>query len=150
MSRSGWNATTPDSIVEGQVPPDLNGSLYRVGPNPQVAPRGRYNPLLGDGMVHAFHLHNGRVSHRNRWVRTIQWKREREAARALFGAPGFPAESDPSVAGVATDGVANTNLVWHANRLLVLEEGHAPIAASIHCRSIRSDPGASTINCQAT
>ncbi|MFZ1888533.1 MAG: carotenoid oxygenase family protein [Candidatus Binataceae bacterium] len=116
-----------DLIVEGQVPPDLNGSLYRVGPNPQVAPRGRYNPLLGDGMVHAFHLHNGRVSHRNRWVRTIQWKREREAARALFGAPGFPAESDPSVAGVATDGVANTNLVWHANRLLVLEEGHAPI-----------------------
>jgi carotenoid cleavage dioxygenase-like enzyme len=116
-----------DLIVEGQVPPDLNGSFYRVGPNPQFAPRGRYNPLLGDGMVHAFHLQSGRVSYRNRWVRTIQWKREREAGRALFGAPGFPAGSDPSVAGLATDGVANTNLVWHAKRLLVLEEGHAPI-----------------------
>ncbi len=116
-----------DLIVEGEVPADLDGSFYRVGPNPQFAPRCPYNPLLGDGMAHAFHLRDGRVSYCNRWVRTLQWKLEREAGRALFGPPGFPALSDPNVAGIATDGVANTNLVWHANRLLVLEEGHAPI-----------------------
>jgi carotenoid cleavage dioxygenase len=28
---------------------------------------------------------------------------------------------------VQTNGVANTNLIWHAGRLLALEEGHAPI-----------------------
>jgi len=29
---------------------------------------------------------------------------------------------------VTSDGVANTNVVWHGGRLLALEEGHAPIA----------------------
>jgi len=116
-----------DLIVEGEIPADLNGSFYRIGPNPQFAPRGNYNPLNGDGMVHAFHLRDGRVSYRNRWVRTRQWNLERDAGRALFGAPGNLAESDPSVARIVTDGVANTHLVWHANRLLALEEGHAPI-----------------------
>jgi carotenoid cleavage dioxygenase len=78
-------------------------------------------------MVHAFRVREGRVSYRNRWVRTKQWTLERAAGRALFGPPGDPAASDPSVAGMATDGVANTNLVWHGGRLLALEEGHAPI-----------------------
>ena len=114
-------------IVEGEIPADLNGSFYRIGPNPQFAPRGNYNPLNGDGMVHAFHLRNGLVSYRNRWVRTQQWNLERAAGRSLFGSPGNPAESDSSVAGMNTDGVANTHIVWHANRLLALEEGHGPI-----------------------
>lgn len=114
-----------DLIIEGQVPPQLNGSFYRIGPNPQFAPRCPYNPLLGDGMIHAFHLRDGRVSYRNRWVRTMQWRLERGAGRALFA--GYPTASDPSVAGLATDGVANTHLVWHANKLLALEEGHGPI-----------------------
>jgi len=30
------------------------------------------------------------------------------------------------VAALETDGVANTNIVWHAGKLLALEEGHAP------------------------
>jgi carotenoid cleavage dioxygenase-like enzyme len=115
-----------DLIVEGEIPADLNGSFYRIGPNPQFAPRGNYNPLNADGMIHAFHLREGRVSYRNRWVRTKQWTLERAAGRALFGTPGIPAESDESVAGMSTDGVANTHIIWHANRLLALEEGHAP------------------------
>ena len=35
-------------------------------------------------------------------------------------------EQDPSVAGLETDGVANTNIIWHGDKLLGLEEGHAP------------------------
>src|SRR5579863_2924142 len=114
-------------IVEGEVPKELDGTFYRIGPNPQFEPRGIYNPLNGDGMVHAFRLHQGRVSYRNRWVRTQQWTLERAAGRALFGTSGMPSDADPSVAGMRTDGVANTNLVWHANKLLALEEGHGPI-----------------------
>ena len=33
--------------------------------------------------------------------------------------------TDPSVIG-QDGGVANTNIVWHAGRLLALEEGHKP------------------------
>lgn len=116
-----------DLIIEGALPADLEGSFYRVGPNPQFAPRGPYNPLNGDGMIHAFHLKGGRAAYRNRWVRTRRWALERAAGRSLFGAPGDPSGSDPSVAGEPTDGTANTNLVRHAGRLLALEEGHAPI-----------------------
>jgi carotenoid cleavage dioxygenase len=113
--------------IEGEVPRDLDGTFYRIGPNPQFAPRGTYNPLNSDGMVHAFRVRQGGVSYRNRWVRTQQWMLEHAAGRALFGTSGMPSDNDPSVVGMRTDGVANTNLIWHANRLLALEEGHAPI-----------------------
>ncbi len=117
-----------DLGVEGELPRDLAGCLYRIGPNPQYSPRPPYNPLLGDGMIHAFTFRAGRVAYRNRWVRTQQWQRERDAGRALFASSGNPRDADPSVAGLATDGVANTNIVWHAGKLLALEEGHAPVA----------------------
>ena len=51
--------------------------------------------------------------------------REREAGRALFN-PFNPLDQDPTVAGLETDGVANTNIIWHGGKLLALEEGHAP------------------------
>ena len=114
-------------VVEGEIPRELTGTFYRIGPNPQFMPRGIYNPLNGDGMVHAFHLQDGRASYRNRWVRTRQWTMDHAAGRALFGTSGIPADSDPGVAQLQTDGVANTNLVWHGGRLLALEEGHGPI-----------------------
>ncbi|MES2895005.1 MAG: carotenoid oxygenase family protein [Pseudomonadota bacterium] len=115
-----------DLVVEGEAPADLAGVLYRVGPNPQFAPRGVYNPLQGDGMIHAFRIAGRRVAYRNRWVRTRQWALEREAGRALFSTSD-PRDHDPSVAAVASQGAANTHIVSHAGRLLALEEGHAPI-----------------------
>lgn len=116
-----------DVRIEGSWPKTLNGTLYRIGPNPQFPPRGIYNPLQGDGMVHAFRLRQGGVSYRNRWVRTDQWKLEHAAGRSLFATSGNAADHDPSVKGKRTNGVANTNMVWHAGKLLALEEGHAPI-----------------------
>lgn len=116
-----------DLLIEGELPKELRGSLYRIGPNPQFAPRGAYNPLLGDGMIHAFHFSDERISYRNRWVRTQQWLRERAAGQALFATSGNSRDGDPQVAGLQTDGVANTHLAWHGGRLLALEEGHGPI-----------------------
>jgi len=115
-----------DLIVEGDLPADLTGALYRIGPNPHYAPRGPYNPLQGEGMVHAFHVAGGRVAYRNRWVRTRRWELERQAGRALF-ATGDPRDNDPAVAGVASQGAANTHIIAHAGRLLALEEGHPPV-----------------------
>src|SRR5947207_12609379 len=120
-------ADLAELVIEGTIPPQLEGTFYRIGPNPQFAPRGRYNPLMGDGMVHAFRIAGGRAAYRNRWIRTEQWGLENAAGRALFATSGDPREADPSVADLRTDGVANTNLVWHGGRLLALEEGHGPI-----------------------
>ena len=122
-----FEADCANLVVDGEWPADVAGALYRIGPNPQFAPRGRYNPLQGDGMVHAFFIGCGRVAYRNRWVRTQQWTLERAAGRALFATSGDPRDADPSIAGQPTDGVANTHIVAHAGRLLALEEGHGPI-----------------------
>ncbi len=117
----------PDLVVEGEVPRELRGAFFRNGPNPQYAPRGDYHLFAGDGMIHGFYLRDGKVSYRNRWVRTIKWKTEREAGEALFSAFN-PLESDGRVQGMRTDGLANTNVVWHGGKLLALEEAHAPFA----------------------
>jgi carotenoid cleavage dioxygenase-like enzyme len=115
-----------DLEVEGSLPAGLHGVFYRNGPNPQFEPRGQYHWFSGDGMVHAFVVAEGKVRYLNRYVRTPKWELEHAAGRALFG--GFdPRAADPSVAG-QDGGVANTNIVWHAGRLLALEEGHPPTA----------------------
>ena len=68
-------------------------------------------------MLHAFHIENGRVGYKNRWARTKKFELERAAGRALFSAFN-PMDADPSVVGMETDGLANTNIVWHGGRLL--------------------------------
>ncbi len=117
----------PDLIIEGEVPRDLNGTLLRNGPNPMYPPRDNYHMFSGDGMVHAFKIEDGRVSYRNRWVRTAKLERERAAGAALYGTFGNPATSDASVVGEPYN-VANTNVIWHGGRLLALEEFSPPLA----------------------
>ena len=113
-----------DLEVVGELPRGLRGAFYRNGPNPQFEPRGHYHWFTGDGMIHGFFVADGKVNYRNRYVRTPKWRLENSAGRALFN--GFdPRGADPSTAGVDS-GVANTNIVWHADRLLALEEAHKP------------------------
>src|SRR6185312_1452307 len=124
-----FEAEADNVMVRGDMPKELRGTLYRNGPNPQFAPRdANHHWFIGDGMIHAFHIEYGRVSYRNRWVRTPKWRMEHDAHRALFGSWGNPMTTDPSVAGKASGGVANTNIVWHGGKLLALEEAHLPVA----------------------
>jgi carotenoid cleavage dioxygenase-like enzyme len=111
--------------VSGELPAELNGRLYRNGPNPQFAPRGPYHWFSGDGMLHAFHIEGGRASYRNRWVRTPKWALEHAEGEGLSGAFGNPRFSDRRIVALNST-LANTNVVWHAGRLLALEEAHAP------------------------
>jgi carotenoid cleavage dioxygenase-like enzyme len=115
--------------VKGELPRELNGSLYRNGPNPQFAVPGAHW-FVGDGMLHAFSLENGKASYRNRWVRTPKWLAEHDAGRALFGGFGQKLADAPAVN--VDSGVANTNVVWHGRHLLALEEGHLPTEIDRH------------------
>jgi carotenoid cleavage dioxygenase len=118
-----------DLVVAGELPRALTGTLWRNGPNPQFAPRGRYHWFDGDGMIHAFRFRDGRVSYRNRWVRTARFQAERAAGEALFGGLGDMGASDPRLlANPTSPNAANTNIVWHAGRLLALWEGGPPHA----------------------
>ncbi|THD70801.1 MAG: carotenoid oxygenase family protein [Bradyrhizobium sp.] len=119
-----FEADAPFLKVVGELPRELNGTLYRNGPNPQFDAPGAHW-FVGDGMLHAFHLENGRASYRNRWVRTPKWQAEHDAGRALFGGFGRKLPGVPATA-TQDGGVANTNIIFHAGRLLALEEGHLP------------------------
>jgi carotenoid cleavage dioxygenase len=114
-----------EMTVSGELPRGLAGALYRNGPNPQFAPRGDYHWFGGDGMIHGFFLEGGKAHYRNRYVRTNKWRVENAAGRSLFGTFGNPMTTDPSVLG-QDSGVANTNILWHAGKLMALEEGHMP------------------------
>ena len=113
--------------ITGDMPKELCGTLYRNGPNPQFAPRGPYHWFGGDGMIHAFHIENGNVSYKNRWVRTPKWEIENKEGEGLSGTFGNPRYTDPRVMALNST-IANTNIVWHGGKLLALEEAHAPFA----------------------
>ncbi|UQA61635.1 carotenoid oxygenase family protein [Polyangium aurulentum] len=74
-------------VRSGEVPRDLRGALYRTSPGPRFEPvrRDLYHWFDGDGVIDAFHIEDGGVSHKNRWVRTEKLALEEHAGRALFG-----------------------------------------------------------------
>jgi carotenoid cleavage dioxygenase len=74
-------------VKRGRIPEGLRGTLYRMSPGPHYTP---IDPMMyhwfdGDGVVDALRIDDGRVSHRNRWVRTEKFALEERAGRALFG-----------------------------------------------------------------
>ncbi|MEM7098551.1 MAG: carotenoid oxygenase family protein [Pseudomonadota bacterium] len=127
----------PSLVVEGELPHGLHGTLYRNGPNPLFPPRDHYHYFSGDGMIHAATFADGRVSYRNKWVRTEKWLADKAAGEALFGSMGNPMTSDKRAQGVRYN-VANTHIVQHAGRLLALEEGNPPFELDQSLESIGS------------
>ncbi len=114
-----------DLVVEGEIPAELSGTLYRNGPNPQFAPRGDYHWFDGDGMIHAFFFRDGKVDYKNRWVHTERFRLERDAGQALFSGFSSAGSADPRVDGRSPN-AANTSVIWHSGKLLALWEGGLP------------------------
>ena len=121
-----------DLEVEGQLPPELEGALYRAGPDNRFVPMlGDDTIVHGDGMITKLQIKNGRASFSSRYVRTERFLAEEKAGRSLFGEYRNPWSDDPSVAGMDR-GTANTNVVFHAGRLLALKEDAQPIEIDPH------------------
>jgi len=126
-----------DLEVEGTVPLELDGTLYRCGPDPCFPPRlGDDININGDGLVMMFRFANGRVDMKTRYVRTEKFELERAARKALFGAYRNPYTDDASVAGRDRT-TANTNVVFHAGRLFALKEDGLPHELDPHTLATR-------------
>jgi len=89
---------------------DLSGVFLRIGPNParpEKLSKG-YHFFGGDGMVHRVELRGGVANYKCRWVRTRSFVDEVDTI------------------GNELSGKANTAMVYHAGKLLCLEEGSKP------------------------
>jgi carotenoid cleavage dioxygenase len=104
-------------VIEGAIPRDLDGAYLRNTENPILQPLGRYHPFDGDGMIHQIEFHAGRVSYRNRFVRTRCFEAEQEAGRSLWGGladpPGTSLRAGFGAHGALKDS-ASTDVIVHA------------------------------------
>ena len=125
---SGVEAEVPYlPVIQGAVPAELDGSFYRVHPDPQFPPiAGDDIWFNGDGMVTRFVFKDGDVGLKQRWARTPKFEKERAAGHALFGSYRNPLTDDPSVEGEIR-GTANTNVMVHGGKLLALKEDSPPV-----------------------
>lgn len=119
-------------VTEGQIPPELDGTFYRIGPDQAFPPKlGDANPFNGDGHVSAFRIKDGHCDMQMKYVHTQRLMAEREARRGLFGDYRNPFSDDPSVKHLSR-AVANTNIVHHNGILLALKEDAPPYSMDPH------------------
>jgi carotenoid cleavage dioxygenase-like enzyme len=125
-----------DLRVDGVIPPQLQGTYMRTGPNPSSGSSDHW--FFGDGMVHGIRLANGKAEwYRNRFVQT-------------------PNISDPladPMAGMLdlSRGTANTHVLPHNGEILCLEEGHWPwrIDGELNTLGVQNYGGALTCSMTA-
>jgi carotenoid cleavage dioxygenase len=81
-----FEATVEDCVTTfGEIPRDLCGGFYRVGPTFKRPTEQGGNGLLAmDGMVQGLTFDNGRADFRNRWVRTPKYLLEERHHRGMF------------------------------------------------------------------
>lgn len=97
--------------VEGEIPKDLNGLYLRNGMNPRSGWSEHW--FFGNGMVHGVELRDGKASYRNKFVRTPYYENDMQMMDAIATPTASP---------------ANTHVVPHAGKILVVEEAHVPWA----------------------
>lgn len=112
--------TLTDLVVEGVIPPELDGRYVRIGPNPAAADPRSYHFFTGDGMLHGIRIQGGKAHwYRNRWIRSS----EVAAARHVPAAPG-PRHIFDTV---------NTSVLNHAGSgWALVEAGSTPVRFDEH------------------
>ena len=125
--------TVEDSAVEGTIPSDLVGTLYRAGPgNFALGDFKLQHPMDGDGLVTAFTFSgDGKVSFRRKFVKTEQRIREQKAVDLGYkGDPlkrGFFGSGKQGGLLSPLKNAANVAAVHWGGRVLVLSEAAPPV-----------------------
>ena len=110
-----------DLDVIGDVPKDLDGIYLRNGPNQRVDPIGVHHWFDGDGMLHGVTIADGKISYRNRWIRTEGLQAEEQAGHTIW--PGIidkPDRSLPQAWGSDRNlkDASNTDVVFHNGKAI--------------------------------
>eukprot|EP00746_Dinoflagellata_sp_MGD_P039509 gnl/MRDRNA2_/MRDRNA2_195288_c0_seq1.p1 gnl/MRDRNA2_/MRDRNA2_195288_c0~~gnl/MRDRNA2_/MRDRNA2_195288_c0_seq1.p1 ORF type:complete len:612 (+),score=90.42 gnl/MRDRNA2_/MRDRNA2_195288_c0_seq1:56-1837(+) len=118
--------------VEGSIPPDLDGTLFRNGPGKYERGGIAYEHILdGDGLVISIELDpvSNKAFAQGRFVRTAEFLEEEEAGKILYrGTFGTrkPGGLLRNAFDLRTKNLANTNAVFWGGRLHALYEAGVP------------------------
>lgn len=136
-----FEATVEDCVTTyGEIPKDLAGGFYRVGPTFKRPTKQGTNGLLAmDGMVQGLTFENGRATFRNRWIRTPKYVLEERHGRGVFCWSdgewsdwrniGFGAAVPDGITRGTPQGTNNINCFPFAGEVLASgEQGGPPIA----------------------
>ena len=121
------DAFSAEATLEGKIPEGLTGTLYRNGPARHEIGDYRYHHWFdGDGMIQAWRIGPGQVSHSAKMIATRKYLAELDAGRALY--PGFasiPPNPKP-VTSADSVNVANISVLPHHGKLYALWEAGSP------------------------
>ncbi|KAF4360968.1 hypothetical protein F8388_016777 [Cannabis sativa] len=149
-----------DLPVMGYLPECLNGEFVRVGSNSKFAPVAGYHWFDGDGMVHGVRIKDGKATYVSRYVKTSRLKQEEYFGgskflkvgdlKGLFGLFMFSIQTlrdkfkeadiySDTFLPLVMEGLivfyhslpANTALVYHHGKLLVLHEADKPYVLKV-------------------
>jgi carotenoid cleavage dioxygenase-like enzyme len=127
---NAWRPSTTQTSyeitdIEGEVPREIHGTLYRNGPSQQVLPAQGYRALHlfdGDGLVHRMRIDDGRVFYTGRVVEHPSTLRERAEGRFCMNSVGLNVEDPVDPFRIQP----NTNVVFHGGKLMALVENAYP------------------------
>jgi all-trans-8'-apo-beta-carotenal 15,15'-oxygenase len=116
--------------IEGALPAELRGTLYRNGPGRNEIDGHPFGHLFdGDGMLSQFSFGEEGLRYRNRFVQTTHYLGERSAAEPRFRTFGDQRAGGPLANAFrvpTASNAANTSVVLHGGKLLALWEGGHP------------------------
>ncbi|KAK0961132.1 transcriptional regulatory protein rco1 [Friedmanniomyces endolithicus] len=131
---NGFNAPSrlegeiTDLEVDGTIPPEINGTFYRIQPDHRYPPKFEDDlQFNGDGAVTAIRIQKGHADFKQRYVRTERYEAETAERRALFGRYRNLYTDDELVKGVIRT-ASNTNVVFWRGMLLAMKEDGPPFA----------------------
>jgi all-trans-8'-apo-beta-carotenal 15,15'-oxygenase len=116
--------------IEGTLPSDLRGTLFRNGPGLlDVNGQRIHHPFDGDGMICAIAFKDGRAHFRNRFIRSEGFLAEQSAGEILYRGV-FGTQKPGGWLANAFDfrlkNVANTQVIYWGGKLLALWEAAEP------------------------
>ncbi|KAJ5463429.1 hypothetical protein N7475_008373 [Penicillium sp. IBT 31633x] len=114
--------------VTGVIPPDIDGTFFRIQPDHRFPPI--YDSDIhfnGDGNVTAIQIRRGEASFKQRFVHTDRYEHESRHGKALFGKYRNPYTDNEAVRGVIRT-AANTNIFFWRGMLLATKEDGPPYA----------------------
>ena len=116
--------------IEGEIPADLTGTLWRNGPGLlDVQGQRVQHPFDGDGMICAIAIKDGQAHFRNRYVRTAGYVAEQAAGQILYRGV-FGTQKPGGWLANAFDtkikNIANTQVIYWGGKLLALWEAAEP------------------------